>query len=237
MENHLEIRKNNCIVCNSNRHKLFCVIENDKVLHKEVKYYKCTDCGLLFIDPQPLDELNEIYKTYGIKHPYKGRITLKKKLFFFLPFSYYWRKKIKFLTKRIKKKGTILDIGSSEGKFLYLLKLRGWKPTGIEPNLYYSKFANNVLKVPIICTNIENYNSNNKFDLITMLDLFEHIPKPIETIQKIRNMLKEDGHLYLLVPTVRVNSLMSMHLFMYNEHNIVKLLDKCGFITQSMDID
>lgn len=67
---------------------------------------------------------------------------------FMFPYSRHFKTDLNYI--RQIPKGDVLDVGSSEGKFLYLLKLRGWKVLGIEPTSHYVEFANRVLKVPTI---------------------------------------------------------------------------------------
>ncbi len=46
-----------------------------------------------------------------------------------------------------------------------------------------------------------SYEIEDKFDIIVMTEVMEHfVTNPVNTLKKIRNMLKEDGYLYLSTP-------------------------------------
>ena len=42
-----------------------------------------------------------------------------------------------------------------------------------------------------------------KFDLITMFHCFEHLPRPLEFLIKIKSFLKENGKIIIEVPHAR----------------------------------
>jgi len=98
----------------------------------------------------------------------------------------------------------ILDIGSGEGKNLKALKTHFNEAElfAIEP----SSTSNNLLKnmgANVIGTDVENdwhQNYPEKFDLIIMRHVLEHLMDPINTLRNIRKTLSENGIIYIAVP-------------------------------------
>jgi SAM-dependent methyltransferase len=101
-----------------------------------------------------------------------------------------------------KTNAKILDIGSSSGTNLRMLKELGFK--------HYQGFDNNILskifcekknlgKVTIgdIC---ENNFADNSFDLILATDVIEHIENDEKAIFEIKRILKPKGHAIITVP-------------------------------------
>ncbi|WP_288550706.1 class I SAM-dependent methyltransferase [uncultured Brachyspira sp.] len=153
----------------------------------------CPNCTLEFMYPQTSDEeLSKIYsgKNYptcsfdnGIK---ENPITLMKRKTFnkvlkkILPYCNY---------------GNLLDIGCSSGLLLEEAKLLGFEPYGIEISEYASSIAKKRIGSERIYNGtLESSNFNkNFFNVITMIDLIEHVRNPVETLKKIRNILNSTG--------------------------------------------
>ena len=222
-----------CILCGSTKHGLYKRVK-DKYINDEIKYFKCSNCGLVFIKPQPIKELKKVYTK-----EYRPKIGFLKILMFLLPYSKHFKTHLNYIKNSLKLKGDVLDIGSSEGKFLYLLKLRGWNVLGIEPTSHYAEFANNVLKVPTINRFIEDVKLNRKFDLITMNAVLEHLSNPVKTLKKVKSLMKKDGKLFIVVPDLKSSwpeKFAAPHLFMYTKNTITKLLNRIGFVIESIDV-
>lgn len=107
---------------------------------------------------------------------------------------------IKFICKGTKhlKAMNVLEIGSNRGDLLYLLKEK--KPSiniiGIEP----SKIDD--AAVPTIHSEFNSKLFSNKFDLIIMQHVLEHLKYPSLVIEDIRELLAPGGYLYIEVPNL-----------------------------------
>ena len=92
----------------------------------------------------------------------------------------------------------ILEIGSSTGAFLELLKHK--QCYGVEyadQNREYSRqFAKGVY------ADISEVPKNKRFDIICMFHVLEHIDKPIEFIKKCKSHLARDGKFLIEVPHI-----------------------------------
>lgn len=88
--------------------------------------------------------------------------------------------------------GNILDIGCFQGNFLNLLPITYIK-YGIEPsNLAREKAKKqgiNILSTSLVKVRIEN----PMFHAITLLDVFEHLPSPMDSLKKIVDLLLPEG--------------------------------------------
>jgi 2-polyprenyl-3-methyl-5-hydroxy-6-metoxy-1,4-benzoquinol methylase len=98
-------------------------------------------------------------------------------------------------------RGSILDIGTASGKKLRLL-IQGSnfnsikKVTAIDPSPLYKKatvlFKDNN-KVTVLYKSLEDFNDKEKFDIILMFEVLEHLENPNKIIKKIKHLLKDDG--------------------------------------------
>jgi SAM-dependent methyltransferase len=106
-----------------------------------------------------------------------------------------------YLAKIIKTKGICLDVGCGDGDFLLSLSSKGWRVVGTE--LAGPAFQRSSQRVPgqIICSEkIEEKQFKNKFNLITLWQVFEHLENPLETLQTCRSILHPGGILAIGVP-------------------------------------
>jgi 2-polyprenyl-3-methyl-5-hydroxy-6-metoxy-1,4-benzoquinol methylase len=93
--------------------------------------------------------------------------------------------------------GSLLDIGAGTGDFLNIAEQKGWKINGVEPNKNARDLA--ASKNVILKETLKEF-TGNKFDVITLWHVLEHLPNLEDTIHKIENLLAPGGTLIIAVP-------------------------------------
>jgi 2-polyprenyl-3-methyl-5-hydroxy-6-metoxy-1,4-benzoquinol methylase len=103
--------------------------------------------------------------------------------------------------KFIPSKGSILEIGVGTGVHLLNFDKLGYQVTGIEPDLTSTEFLNKTLKNGK-CINgyIEDLDFENKFDVIFLYHVVEHLEHPLFMLKKCKDLLKNDGIIIIAVP-------------------------------------
>lgn len=146
----------------------------------------CRKCGYKHVFPMYTEqELEEFYENvYAESTP-----------------SYLWLEKV-YNIKKWKKCGSILDIGCWEGIQLECFLKEGWKCTGIELN---KKAASIALSkgIEVHQISIQNFFekfSKEKWDVINIAYILEHIPNPLEFLKRVKRHLKEEGIIIVEVP-------------------------------------
>ena len=84
----------------------------------------------------------------------------------------------------------------------------------------------------------------NKYDVISFLNVFSHLPYPVATIQKWRTLLKDNGEIFLETGnsshlTQKHHGkpyLLPDHLSFANKKIMVDLLERCGFKVMNVEI-
>lgn len=100
-----------------------------------------------------------------------------------------------YLTKKMR----ILDVGCGSGTLLYNIARTGFNHLlGVDPYIEKDIVYSSTLK--ILKKNIHEI--GGKWDLIMFNHSFEHLPDPLETIEKVSSLLPIGGICLLRIPTV-----------------------------------
>lgn len=193
-----------CIVC-------FSINVNELFKTREFIYLKCTKCDLVFLKKMPSrsyykrlysyeDSLSEeISKLNPILYIY-SKIPLLAGL------RIYWSDYVnKMRAKSIvvnKEKGKILDVGCGSGNFLKKMEMYGWKVWGIEVGEKLVKIARTKLTGAKVYKGLleETKLGKERFDVVTLWHVFEHMADPKAVIKKTSAILKKKGLLVIEVP-------------------------------------
>lgn len=150
----------------------------------------------------PRPDLNEISRYYisedYISHT-DSKKTLLEKLYYYVK-RYMLKKKLNWINKKFPSKGKLLDIGAGTGDFLVEAKKIGWKVSGIEPDENARQKAEE--KGIKLCGNAESFKAN-KFDVITMWHVFEHVHDLNNQIIELEHLLTKNGLLVIAVPNFK----------------------------------
>jgi polysaccharide pyruvyl transferase WcaK-like protein/SAM-dependent methyltransferase len=107
-----------------------------------------------------------------------------------------------FYAKYINLNGKTLEVGSSIGSFVSLLRLANNNAEGLEPDPDYSSFSKKQYGFEQHQTTIENFNSNIKYDNIISFHVIEHISDPKAFIETIYNLTAERGTVIIECPSI-----------------------------------
>jgi 2-polyprenyl-3-methyl-5-hydroxy-6-metoxy-1,4-benzoquinol methylase len=105
------------------------------------------------------------------------------------------------LIKNLYKGKDILDIGCGTGYFLDFMKRKQYLTLGVEADMKarahgIKEFGLNILPPD----DLFNGSIKNKFGIISLWHVLEHLYNPEKYMKAIRELLKDDGHLIIAVP-------------------------------------
>ena len=103
------------------------------------------------------------------------------------------------LEKYTSKKGKVLDVGAAAGFILQGFIDAGWNGKGLEPNAEMAKTGREKYNLDIAQGSLESFETNEKFDLISMIQVAAHFYAPATAFQKASELLDENG--FLLIET------------------------------------
>lgn len=145
---------------------------------------------------------------------------------------------LKFTLPYIKDK-SVLDVGCWTGQFEKLAASHAKEIWGIDPGLEAIKLAKKIVpKARFKVGNALDIEFKNKsFDVVTILDVIEHIPKNTESkcLQEINRVLKDKGYLIISTPHSHpISTLLDPAYYLighrhYSEVTLRNLLYSTGF--------
>lgn len=160
----------------------------------------CEECGFIYNDLKSTQkEFNEYYNTgsaYSLDYSIAGETQGERAQDYIVVLD--------MIQPYINYESKILEIGCAKGGLCRFLMDKGYKHVqAIEPSIECVKLAKNS---GIDCIHgdsfIDNPSFYNKFDLIILSEVAEHIFDFKESMLNIRNMLKPNGLLFVETPDV-----------------------------------
>jgi SAM-dependent methyltransferase len=174
---------------------------------------KCKACRILFVDPQPdettitnMYDKNYFESDYRCGHNVATAFEVKQSE---LP---SW-----FSRVHLPEKARILEIGCATGYTLSAFRNRGYDCMGIEISEEAAQFARKEFSLSVQTTDIGRAVLEDKsFDLIYLLDVFEHLADPAGSLQRITRWLSPSGAAVFVIPT-QTNTIFSrIGMFSYS---------------------
>ena len=232
-----------CIACNSDKNiRLY-----QKKSFLECPVYKCDKCGLCFFyldDKRMESKCNEYYKkTYW--NTLRRRWDERRKFLNIIikilrkiktePLQQVWHyNMIKRHVSGSSKK--FLDIGCAKGDFMLFFSKKGFDVRGIDPDRNNTKIVNRLFKKEV-CINglVEKVKIKEKFDVIYLCHVFEHLIRPDLFLKKIKNNLNKDGIIFLEVPNCENKKILDAsinhhpHIYSFALSSMRKLFENSGY--------
>lgn len=152
-------------------------------------------------------------------------------------------KKMIKIVQKYQPQGRLLDIGAGSGILVEQALKMGYQAEGIEP----SKWLQNQAQkhgLPVYLGIFPHAQLTGAYDIVTLVDVIEHVSHPVELLSNISQVISEGG--ILIVVTPDVGSLLARilgwkwwhfriaHIGYFNRKTLAMALDKAGFKLLSM---
>lgn len=227
-----------CIVCGGNEYMDLFSCSDFLVTHEKFNIVKCKNCHLKATFPSPdIHTLPSYYKSDEYSSHSESARTLVDVIYRVVRLRMI-RKKYKWINTYIGG-GNLLDIGCGTGELLEYFRKRKWDVKGIEPNDKARMLAEE--KNLIVLETLEEIlHSKERYSVISMWHVLEHVPDPNQYLTIIRNILDEKGVLVVALPNPESLDAkiygpdwaaydVPRHLFHFNPMNVEQLFKKNGF--------
>jgi len=188
---------NYCPICKGNHFTLFNRCIDHTTSGETFSIYQCSTCNFLITSPRP--DANSIGKYYQsenyISHTNSSKSVIDKIYKSVRSITLQWKLN---LIQKHQKSGTILDYGCGTGEFLNTCKTASWKCFGVEPSAEARQKAEHLTNLKLSQSLSEI--ASNKFDVITLWHVLEHIEDLNEKLSELKNHLAQDGTIFIAVP-------------------------------------
>ena len=230
-----------CPLCGKND---FNKLDDDKGL----SVVKCKNCNLIYTNPRAKNAEENYFGDADIFY-HEAMLIFKGKKPHHRDRNYeYEIEKI----KKIKRTGKLLDVGTNMGFFLRKAREAGYETEGVEPSEALSRIARDNWNLKIHTTFLENATlPKNNYDVITLIDVFEHVTNPKELLNTCYDLLKKDGIIAIKVPNGDYNHFKMKlgrlsgkdknmdiwdcfeHVVFYTPQTFKKMVESCGYKVKS----
>lgn len=144
----------------------------------------------------------------------------------------------------------LLDVGCAGGIFLDHARSAGYRVAGIELNSSMAEHARSNYHLEVLCSRIEDVPREHwqeRFEIVTLLDVLEHVPDPHAAVTAIARWIRPGGHLFIRGPLSnspaaqrkealrRVLGLRKqlpgypLDANTFNKRSLSRMLESCGF--------
>lgn len=202
--------------------------------------YRCPSCGLGMTDlKEDYGEfLNQFYtEGYYTGDPHYGAYVHYRND---KPNTMRNMKKILKKIQMQKSNSTLLDVGCAYGFFIDLALANGFDAYGFDASSYAIREAKTLVGDRAKLGTVQSVTYGKRsFDVISLLDVFEHLSDPVKDLRKLRSVLKDDG--IIVIATGDSDSFMArllkrrwtfyvppQHLFFYNRSTLTRFLTSVG---------
>jgi len=236
-----------CNVCGSGSYR-FLYKKRDPISRQYFNVVACSQCGLGYVNPRPSSEM---MKDYYQSNYYCNRFNDSKAIpaggdtFLGKLYKLYWKIFSRYYPPRVLKtekdicarytkgRGELLDIGCANGDFLKVMQDSGFEVCGLEfSDHFINKYGLNIFKGELVNAHYDT----QRFDLVTMWAVLEHVSDPMGYLKEINRILKPGGKVIFLVPNLKSipfgichNDDIPRHLYLFSPTTMERMLTQSNF--------
>jgi len=200
----------------------------------ETDFAQCQHCGIVLRHPMPTtEELDAIYvDLYRSDNIFQSRTNQESG-------SYALKQYANFLNTHIITPGArLLDYGCGTGELIELLRASGVGAIGLERSDAARRYA-------LAQRGLELLQGINgipcgSLDIVTMIEVIEHLTDPCTVLSEIRDCLKPGGQIFITTPNrhgfrARLEggqwreAQKKFHVILFERESLSNLLRQCGY--------
>ena len=239
----IDLQECACPVCSAKKHHRKYFFDDTGI-----GIVQCQECQLVFTSPRvAIDKLgttvyhDEYFNTVNSSEN-SGNYVARDNIL-----RQKWKNNLlPLIEKKTGSKGRLLDIGCATGILVDQADKMGWDAYGIEYSQYAAEYARKHFGINVQAGSLEDCDfQENFFDVVTMLNVLEHLPDPLTSLQKIYQILHTGGLLVIEVPDIDCPESKrskqdwpllqpDAHLLHFSKKTLTNLVKDAGFIPESI---
>ena len=222
-----------------------CASGTVQYAYEDIKIIRCERCGLWRTCPRlPLEKLNAFYE----EHYYSESIQQSGQYEQWRDrHKDVWSVNAEVVLKEARRRNSgsggaisLLDVGSGHGFFLEQCVARGIHGRGIETSTHAVDYAREKLKLDVRPIPLDEIPADERYDVITLWGVLEHVPEPLQTMRQVFAHLNPGGMTWVMTPNTNAleryikgaqyfNFLNKSHLTHFHRPTLRAMLQKAGF--------
>jgi 2-polyprenyl-3-methyl-5-hydroxy-6-metoxy-1,4-benzoquinol methylase len=196
----------------------------------------CRTCGLQYVSPRLRPDLIMAGYQEGTDERFVSQAAARERTF---------ARGLTILERYAPRRGRLLDVGTAAGSFLHVAAAKGWDVSGCEPNRWLCEWGKSHYGLDLRAGSIgDQHYPDASFDVVTLWDVLEHAPDPLDLLRECSRVLKPGGLLVVNYPDIgswiarvmgrRWVFLLSVHLYYFTRRTIAEMLTRAGFEVADM---
>lgn len=184
-----------CIICNDRKSGII----SQKTRDNNSQVVKCSSCSHIQLYPlsSAKDDKNFYNQDLQAKNVFKkiNSLDLEKRS------AVDTQRRVDFIRREFNNNESLMDVGSGYGFFIKAISDVGFQATGLEVSSARREISKTITNVSLLSKSITGLNkTKNRYDIITLFHVLEHIKDPIKLCTDLRSYLKRNGILIIEVP-------------------------------------
>jgi len=149
---------------------------------------RCHECHLVYRNPRPTaSTVRENYASERTTLAWEERVGKRR--------SHQFHR---FFERFPDRPGRLLDIGCGYGFFLKTAEEYGWEAVGIDLDPKGISYAKEGLQVNALLGDLRDVDfPDDSFDLVTLWNVIECVPDPVEMLRQAGRVLKSGGTIFI----------------------------------------
>jgi 2-polyprenyl-3-methyl-5-hydroxy-6-metoxy-1,4-benzoquinol methylase len=197
---------------------------------KHGRHVKCRNCHLIYVNP--IEKMSKINEAYFQRKSVDASIIRESRL-------RATQAQVE-LIKKCKNGTRLLDIGCGEGFFLFSASKAGYTTKGIEISQDAAEYARREFGLDIEAKPFEELRfPENHFDVVTLWQVLEHVPYPLQILKEVQRILKPGGLLAVSTPNIEGTlakilrqkwwNIRRLHINQFTAKTLMDMLNRAGF--------
>ncbi|RMH60657.1 MAG: class I SAM-dependent methyltransferase [Zetaproteobacteria bacterium] len=193
----------------------------------------CLGCGLVMHLPVPSEEQVAEYYARHYRRDYHGEQRPSARRI-----MRAWRNAQRIhsqLEPWLGRDMRVFEVGAGIGCTVKYFERRGMRARGIEPNRDFNAFTRECLHAEVTNRNLFELAGERSEQLVLLIHVIEHFVSPTRALLHIRELLADDGMLYIECPNLtgpfatRPRMFHFAHIHNFTPETLRALAAKCGF--------
>jgi SAM-dependent methyltransferase len=156
----------------------------------DYKYYRCPTCKLVNYDLSTGHDQGQYTEAYLSPTDDTAKSNRDQ------------RESYEYLRRYVSAPGRMLDIGCGNAKLLYLARNDGWAVRGLDLSPEFASRVKQEVGIDITVEDFLEHEPVEKYDVVVLRHVLEHLIDPIEAMAKIKRLLHPDGLCLIEIPNI-----------------------------------